>query len=157
MGYRGERTITIPICIRKKETTFFFALCPQNTMNTITLRQHPMSFSVAPEELFVVGGLLVSNHSEEVSFDCISKGCNNIIRTTPSNRLRIEGLCDIGRGWKTNNPFFRFTSTQSITRSTTRKFRIFLHSRFRRRSLLFSDAWLWASTSRKTGRIARPR
>ncbi len=69
-------------------------------MNTLTLQEHPMSCSVDPDELIAVAGLLVSNDREEVSFDCISEGCPNIIRTTPFNRLRIDGLCDVDRGYK---------------------------------------------------------
>jgi hypothetical protein len=56
-----------------------------------------MSYSVGIDELVTVAGFLVTNDREEVSFGCISKGCENIIRTTPSNRLRIDGLCDVDR------------------------------------------------------------
>ncbi len=74
-------------------------------MNDLTLKDHPLIFSVVPEEKKAVADVPVLSTTRVVSFGCGFPGCRFIFRITPVDRLDIDGVCD-DRVFKTKQQTF---------------------------------------------------
>jgi hypothetical protein len=63
-------------------------------MSELTLKEHPLMHSVAPEEKEIVADLSVADDIHPVSFFCGSRGCKRVFRVTPFKRREVDGVCD---------------------------------------------------------------
>jgi hypothetical protein len=62
-------------------------------MLNLTVKEHPMFFSLLREYTAVVADRPVTDETHSVSYQCSFNGCASTIHATPSARLGLTGLC----------------------------------------------------------------